>query len=53
VLGWNLLRSSGRTQATWSPTRWPRNGMQVIVIGLGLLVFALWAALALFQVQPR
>ncbi len=53
VLGWNLLRSSGSTQATWSQTRWRRNGMQVIVMGFGLLVLALWAAAALFQVQPR
>jgi hypothetical protein len=53
VLGWKLLRSSGSRRATWSPTRWRRNGMQIIVLGFGLLMLALWAAAVLFPVQPR
>lgn len=49
ALGWSLIRTSGSSQATWSSTRWRRNGMQVVVMAFGLLVLALWAALALFK----
>jgi hypothetical protein len=52
ALGWNLIRSSRSSQATWSPTRWRRNELQVIVMGFGLFVLAVWAAVALFNERP-
>jgi hypothetical protein len=51
VLGWDLIRSRGSTQAMWSATRWRRNGVQVVVMGFGLLVLALWAAVGLLNLR--
>ena len=44
-LGWGLLAGT-RVGAGWSAGRWRRNGFQVIVMGIGLLVLALWAFFA-------
>ena len=39
-LDWSLLTRSRPIGAEWSVNRWRRNGFQVIVMGLGVLVLA-------------
>jgi len=45
-MGRGLLAQRKPVGAGWSPDRWRRNGFQVIVMGIGLLVLALWAFFA-------
>jgi len=49
-LGWELLTGKSLVTASWSESRWRRNGFHISPIGCGLLILAVWAFLAALKV---